>query len=335
MERLLEKEGSNVEIINMMLRGPVAESTAAGYKTVVNRFHGYCMERGYTFPDFTKNAVLEFVHDCVSEGAGYSFFTKLMPSLDLLEKVLDVTQTALTPIVRCAVEGVKRDLAKRRGVVKKATGYSWAIFADIIQKEILAFGDTPERIDAFAFRSLVRATIIYFTLCRFADYHDLTDSEVTDGGHYIKIVFLRSKNDQFGDNSISVIPERPQSAACPARLIRLYFQQFGLKFGGTGKYLNFRIHRVQGNHVALPKFSLCQSNATKWTRELLRKHGYEAEAFTEKSEKVQGVTDLLDANKALADVMVFGRWKRETTPLHYRALSIDFRLKIASSFPLV
>jgi len=57
------------DIINAMLQGPVAESTAAGYKTVVNRFHCYCMERGYTFPDFTTEAVLRFLHDCFAEGA--------------------------------------------------------------------------------------------------------------------------------------------------------------------------------------------------------------------------------------------------------------------------
>ncbi len=69
--------------------------------------------------------------------------------------------------------------------------------------------DTPDRIDAFHFRSLVRVAVIYFTLCRFDDFKRLTDKEVTDEGSYIK-VFMHSKNDQFGDNSISMIPERPR-----------------------------------------------------------------------------------------------------------------------------
>jgi hypothetical protein len=47
-EKLLEEEGTLVEIVNFMLRGPVAESTAKGYKSVVNRFHAFCEERGYT-----------------------------------------------------------------------------------------------------------------------------------------------------------------------------------------------------------------------------------------------------------------------------------------------
>ncbi len=197
----------------------------------------------------------------------------------------------------------------------------------------MPYVDTPDRIDVFHFRSLVRAAVIYFTLCRFDDYQRLTDKEVTDEGSYIKLVFTRSKNDQFGDNSISVIAERPENPACPVRLIRLYFQRFGLRFGGSGKLLNFRLRKERGSHSALTQYSLCQSNATKWTRQLLAKYGYDPTSFTEKSNKVQGTTDLLDAGEQVPHVMVFGRWRSETTPLHYRALSIQFRLSVASRFP--
>jgi hypothetical protein len=52
-----------------------------------------------------------------------------------------------------------------------------------------------------------------------------------------------------------------------------------------------------------------------------------------KSNKVQGTTDLLASGEQVAHVMVFGRWRSEHTPLHYRALSIEFRLGVASRFP--
>jgi hypothetical protein len=91
----------------------------------------------------------------------YAFFSKLMPSLDLLEKVLDVKKenSALTPLVRCSVEGIKRKKAQERGMVKKATGYSWQIFVDLIQKEVMPHLDNPGYINAFHFRSLVRAAV--------------------------------------------------------------------------------------------------------------------------------------------------------------------------------
>jgi len=68
---------------------------------------------------------------------------------------------------------------------------------------------------------------------------------------------------------------------------------------------------------------------------LLTKYGKDASAFTEKSCKVQGCTDLVDSGEQMPHIMVHGRWKTETTPLHYRALSINFRLKVAGNFPLV
>ncbi len=84
-----------------------------------------------------------------------------MPSLDLLEKVLDVKKenSALTLLVRCSVEGIKRKKAQERGMVKKATGYSWQIFVDLIQKEVMPHLDNPGYINAFHFRSLVRAAV--------------------------------------------------------------------------------------------------------------------------------------------------------------------------------
>ncbi len=126
----------------------------------------------------------------------------------------------------------------------------------------MTHADTPDRIDAFHFRSLVRAAVIYFTLCRIDDFKRLTDKEVTDEDSYIKLVFTHSKNDQFRDNSISVIPESP---ACPVRLIQLYLQRFGLRFGGSGKLLNFWLRKERGSHSALTQYSLSQSNANKWT----------------------------------------------------------------------
>lgn len=331
-ESMLDK-GASVDIVNSMLQGPVAASTASGYKTVVNRFHAFCQDRGFTFPHFSKEAVLQFAHDSAEEGAGLAFFQKLIPSLHLLESMLDVEQTALSPVVRAAVSGIKRELAKHRGIVKKATGYSYETIKDLLRKEVLVHAENPERIDAFHFRSLVRAVIIYFTFCRFDDYSRLTDQTVTDEGTYIKLIFLRSKNDQFGDNSISVIPERPGCAECPVQLIRLYFSRFGLRFGGTGKLLNFRLRREAGAHSAITSAGVCQSNATKYTRQLLSKHGYDATNFMEKSMKVQGVTELMETGEAVINVAVHGRWKRETTPLHYRHLSIPFRLAVANRIP--
>jgi hypothetical protein len=130
-----------------------------------------------------------------------------------------------------------------------------------------------------------------------------------------------------------VIKGREGAADCQAELIRLYFKKFGLTFGGRGKLLNFRLRKIPGGHVPMYHLSLAASNATQCTRQLLQRYGYEASTFTEKSMKVQVVTELLDAGEALENVMTFGRWKTTTTPLHYRNLSVRYRLEIAGNIP--
>jgi hypothetical protein len=86
----------------------------------------------------------------------------LIPSLRLLETVLDMEYTALTPAVCGAVSVITRELAKHRGIEKKATGHSFSIIRDLISKEVLPHKDYLERMDAGHFRSLFRANFIFF-----------------------------------------------------------------------------------------------------------------------------------------------------------------------------
>jgi hypothetical protein len=332
-ERMLDANPAAVEQVNVMLKGAVAESTAAGYGSVVARFHNFCTTNGFTFPDFTTEAVINFLQQSMAEGAGLAFFQKVLPSLALLEKVLDVEKTAITAGVQSAAGAIRRERAKTRGIVKKATGFPFPVIEDLIKREVEPYERVPEKIDVFAFRAIMRAVIIYFTFCRFDDYRRLTDADFSDGGSHIRIVFEKSKNDQYGDNSVSVVTERPGCAACPVKLIRLYFRRFGLHFNGSGKLLNFRLRKEAGVYTAMHKYGLSASNATKGMRQLLEKHGYDAGKYTEKSMKVQGVTELLDTGEKLENVMVFGRWRTQTTPLHYRNLSMKFRLGVAKNIP--
>ena len=333
-EAMLDEDPDCVASVNIMLKGAVAQSTASNYRSVVNKFHGYCLERGHAFPDFDTNAVIRFVKDCHGEGVGLSFFQKLLPALTLLENVLGRKDTAVTGVVQQSVSAIKRDMAAKRGVVKKATGYSYEVIKTLVEKEVEPYRSEPHKIDAGHFRSIFCATVIYCTLCRFDEFSRLKDSNFVDMGTYVQVIFERRKNDQFGDNSRTVIPERPDSSACPVQLIRLYFQRFGLQFGGSGKLVNFRLQKTAGRYLPLCTTSLSQSNATKFTRELLVKHGFDGAKFTEKSFKVQGVTALMDAGEAAENVMVFGGWKRPTTPLHYRNMSAEFLLGVAGKLPV-
>ena len=45
-EAMLDEDPTCVDTVNVMLRGAVAKSTASNYKSVINRFHAFSMERG-------------------------------------------------------------------------------------------------------------------------------------------------------------------------------------------------------------------------------------------------------------------------------------------------
>ena len=42
----------------------------------------------------------------------------------------------------------------------------------------------------------------------------------------------------------------------------------------------------------------------------------------------------MDAEESAENVMVFGGWKRTTTPLHYRNMSANFLLGVAGKLPM-
>jgi hypothetical protein len=155
----------------------------------------------------------------------------------------------------------------------------------------------------------------------------LTDRDFQDMGDAIKITFLTCKNDQHGDISMHIIPERSDCAVSPIQLIRIYFWHFGLKFQGAGKTDNFCIGPSAGAVAAVGSGTLSRVNAKRYFQKLLFQHGFleEAEHYQEKCLKVGSVTNILTAGEPLENVKVVGGWNSLTTPLHYRELLDRFR----------
>jgi hypothetical protein len=332
-EKLLDKDPTLVSAVNIMMRGAVSQATAAQYKPVLLQFHRFCSEHGYVFPYFEPDSVLHFAAAAQQARKPLGFFRRILPALGLLESVSDRTGTGVTKTVRDAIDAIERNFADTKPAVRKAKGYAYEVIDHLLRVEVAPHMKQPYRINVFHFRALFRAIVIYFTFCRYEDFSRLTDKEFQDGGTYIKITFLKRKNDQYGDNSVHVIPVREDVSVCPVAVIRAYFWRFGLVFQGTGNPVNFRIRRDGGAFFAT-RYKLSRGTATKCTRQLLAKHGYEAADFTEKSLKVGGVTSLLDAGESLENVQVLGGWKSLQTPLHYRNASLKFKLGIASRIPV-
>ena len=187
---------------------------------------------------------------------------------------------------------------------------------------------------------MFRAIFIYFTFCRFDDFHDLRDQDFVNHGDFLEVNFRKSKNDQFYQGTNSILVPSNDPILCPVRITHLYFVKFNLNFQGSSfkkKFVNFRIQNKNGKVTPLTEVMLSQSNATKYTKQLLVEYNVPAtivERFTEKSLKIAGVTGLLDSGETLENVAIAGRWKSSTTPMHYRNTSYKFRKNIAKNIPL-
>jgi len=335
-EKLLDKRPDMVPAVNVMMEGAIAESTASQYSAAVREFHQFCVKEKLPFPRFTEAAVLEFVAVAFTGKRPLGVFRTLLPALAMLEKVTGCEDSALSEHLRSAVYSVQRYYEQRKPAVKKAQPLDFTVVNTLIALEILPFVDSPDEIDPFHFRTLFRATVTYFTACRFADFAKLTDKEFEFNGDTIRITFLTRKNDQHGKNSIHIIAKRPECAVCPVRLIRLYFWRFNLDFKGTGKLVNFYLGHNAGTVEPVGTGSLSRSNAQKSMKILLLKHGFheQAEFYTEKCLKVGVVSNMMDHDQPLEHVQVVGGWSSLTTPLHYKHSSERFKKRLAKHLPL-
>ena len=118
--------------------------------------------------------------------------------------------------------------------------------------EIVPYMKSPHDINPIKFHSWLRAIYIYFTFCRFYDFHDLRDQDFVNHGNFLEVNFRKSKNDQFYQGTNSILVPSNDPILCPVRITHLYFVKFNLNFQVT----------------PLTDVMLSQSNATKYTKHL-------------------------------------------------------------------
>ena len=56
--------------------------------------------------------------------------------------------TAITGVIQQSVSAIKRELGAHRGIVKKATGYSYTVVQRLIQLEVEPFQEELYKVDA-------------------------------------------------------------------------------------------------------------------------------------------------------------------------------------------
>jgi hypothetical protein len=182
--------------------------------------------------------------------------------------------------------------------------------------------------EASHMRTTFRLVVEYHTLCRLACFRQLRACHFEPAGDNIIITFPTAKNDQLhlGRSSCLVASG---SDFCPVRIIRLFFQRFGLA-AGDKSFVNFCIQREASRVLPIRDKSLSAD-----LRALLAAAGVTCPGATDKSVKMLGVTAAYAAGASSEEVMHIGRWQTPHIPLHYKHNSADFKRSVAALIPLV
>ena len=264
----------------------------------------------------------------------YTYACKVIPALKLLADSLDKS-FILTEYLKRLVMGLKRQTAQFREPVKKAAELPLDTIRHLVCKELTELADTPGLINPINLRTLFRITVEYFLHCRFQDFSRLEARHflLTESG--IEVTFPGGKNDQMHQGSSSTLVANGLSF-CPVQITKLFFQREGFLFANDGSdhsKVNCRIRKNGGSWVFQPTQVLGRTTAIEQLRKLLAKYGFPFMSVTDKSAKMEGVTQSLDAGVPLEEVQLHGRWETLEMPMRYKRNSSNFKLKIEANVP--
>ena len=269
-------------------------------------------------------------HDKVS----FSYIAKIKPAIVLRYNLAGKSiSEVFTPYVESVLKGVKNLSAKRKSITVKAANYPLNVLKCLVARYITVYECDPMLIDAKAFRSIFRAVIQYFTFCRWNCFTYLQEKHLTVHVDSIQIYFPNAKNDQLHNGNISFLIAN-NTAFCPVKITKLYFKRFGLFFGSGEKYLNFRLEKVEAGVIARPYCKLSYSTAVRDTKQLLKTNEFDSRRISEKSAKMEGVTQTMLAGASLEEMMILGRWKSINTPSHYKLNSANHMKDLARKVPV-
>jgi hypothetical protein len=311
-----------------------APGTVAAYAGALRRFEDFCINNSFPYPDFSHEALLQYILHLVRVPASFAAFAALKPAITYLDTTMG-RPSSFTPFLDLVLTGAKRNARAAAGPVKKAPVISIEDLQRILDMLYVPFKSHIAEINPLYFRTIFRLMIEYHTLCRLNCFRQLRACHFELIRGDILITFPHAKNDQLhqGQSSFLVASD---SEYCPVRLTKLYFRKFGLHFGmeaGDNTFVNFQLRRHAAVTAVIPHRSLSTTGATEHLRKLLAAVGLPNTAVTDKSVKMAGVTAAYEAGASSEDVMHIGRWRTVSIPLRYKFNSYAFKKSVASKVP--
>ena len=99
-------------------------------------------------------------------------------------------------------------------------------------------------------------------------------------------------------------------------------------------FVNFKLRKCGNGYVTCKDKSIGISSAVNSTRKLLIENGFSPKDISEKSAKMEGVTQTLNSGASLEQVMHLGRWACISTPNHYKINSVEYKKSIGKKIPV-
>ena len=230
IEDICDWDEALMQVARELLANHRAPGTIVAYKQVQKDFKDFC-EKGkdLSYDRTGPKEVGRFIISC--KGKPVSYWGKLKAALDDLQKQRNrpESETAFSPATQQLLEGGKRMAAAKRPIVKKTKPLDVNALEAGLQKHIWEF--CPDRImdiNLIKLRTLFRWTVNRQALGRYEDFSQLQARHfsLSEKKDAIKVVFPKSKNDQFANGTVKYLPKK-DGIIDPFTLTLVYFKRCG------------------------------------------------------------------------------------------------------------
>lgn len=342
MNDICDGDEELLQVARELLSKHKAPGTIQAYRQVQKDFKNFCEQnKGLSYHLMGSKEVGRFIIKCKQDNKAVAYWGKLRAALEDLEKQRNVQEkdSAFSPAVLVLLEGGKRMAAAKRPVVKKTKPLDSEALKKGLEEFVLPFcPDKIMQIDLVKLRTLFRWTVNRQVLGRYEDFSKLQAKHfsITEDKSAIRVVFPRSKNDQFANGTIKYLPKKMDQVINPYNVTLIYFKRCGFKMDGQDtSFVNCRVKKIKdGTHVPIPDIVVSSDTVTKQAKDLLQELGFTAEGYAETAPKRAGVTEALESGTSIDDLQQIGGWRTNSMPLMYAANNEQHKIELARKMNL-
>ena len=335
LDSLFSKEPELEGVASKAFKATKASGTVSGYHTVITDFKNFCDMNGYESSKTAEQSLAHFLLYLEERNVSYHYMHKLRAALKLFEQVSGQKVTAFSDINNRLYEGVQNLATHRRPPVKKANRLPLEHLRFLVSKVVTPYKNDIMKIDLIEFRTVFRLVIEYFTFARQNDFAQLQAKHFKSGESEIEIFFPFAKNDPHHEGNVTKIVANA-TEFCPVQLTRWYFQRCNFQFSHEGvddSFVHCRVRKSNGTTVADGRFKLGATTAKEQLVQLLKKFNLPYVGVTDKSAKMEGVTNMLENGATLEETQHQGRWKSADIAKTYKFNSGAYKSTIAEKVP--